>query len=92
MDKEESKDSKTCDCKDCNCGNCCCDNKWWHQKHHRFHRGHGGGSGFYFFGFIAALFYFLQHASTSSEYLWGIAKAIFWPALIVFKVFTMLHI
>jgi len=83
MDKDEVKDTKSCDCGDCK--------RMWHHHHH--HGGHGGScGGFYFFGFVAALFYFLQHASTSSEYLWGIGKAIVWPALVIFKVLVMLHI
>ena len=78
MDKEETeKEKKNCDCKDCDC----------HHHHHHYH-GEGGGA-LYFFGFFGALFYFLQHAVTANDYLWGILKAIVWPALAVFKLLTI---
>jgi len=81
MDKEETeKDKKSCDCKNCNC-------KDWH--HHHYHGGHGGGGAVYGLGVIGALFYFLQHAVTVSDYLWGILRAFFWPAFAVFKLLTI---
>jgi hypothetical protein len=82
MDKEEVK-------KDCNCeehGN------WKHKWHSRGHHGGGGSAGFFGFAFIGALFYFLQNAVTFNDYIWGIGKAIFWPALLVFKTLTLLAI
>jgi hypothetical protein len=82
MDKEDKEGTKTCDCKDC------C--KGWHHHHH--HGGHGGGGALYGLGIFGAGYYFLQHATTSTEYFWGILKALAWPALIVFKVFSMLHL
>jgi len=77
MDKEEKK-NKHCECEG-----------MWHHHHHHHHGGHGGGGALYGFGFIGALFYFLQHAVTVSDYLWGILKAIVWPALAVFKLLTI---
>lgn len=72
---------------------CCEDHGNWNHKWH--HRGHGGGGnsgGIYCFGLIGALFFFLQHAVTFNDYIWGIGKAIFWPALVVFKALTLLNI
>jgi hypothetical protein len=85
MDKEVTeKEKKNCDCEDCE------DWKHWHHHHHHHYRGGGGGGGaLYGFGFIGALFYFLQHAVTASDVLWGIGKAIVWPALAVFKLLTI---
>ena len=101
MDKEGTeKEGKQCDCKDCDCKNCDCKNcdckncdckGWRHHHHHRYHGG-GGGGGLYFFGFIGALFYFLQHAVTFKDYLWGILQSIAWPAYAVFKLLTILKI
>jgi hypothetical protein len=82
MDKEETeKENKHCEC---------CEDDWrhWRHHHHYWHRGHSGGA-LYTLGFFGALFYFLQHAVTASDFLWGILKAIVWPALAVFKLLTI---
>ena len=82
MDKEETeKDKKNCDCEDCR--------NWRHHHFHRHYHGGRGGGTLYFFGFFGALFYFLQHAVTASDFLWGVLKAIVWPALAVFKLLTI---
>jgi hypothetical protein len=48
--------------------------------------GKGGPSGaFYGLGFIGALFYFIQHATTFWGGVIGIFKAIFWPALVAYR-------
>lgn len=53
----------------------------------------GGDSGaIYGLGMIGALFYFLQDARGLEMVLWAIGKAIFWPAVLVHKVFTMLNL
>jgi hypothetical protein len=84
MDKDEKEmEKKNCDYKNCDC------NDWHHHHHHHFHHGGGGGGALYGFGFIGALFYFLQHAVTLQDYLWGILKSIVWPALAVFKLLTI---
>ena len=44
-----------------------------------------GGSAIYGLGFVGALIYFLQHATTIWMGILGIVKAIFWPALLVYK-------
>lgn len=51
----------------------------------------GAGSGaVYGLGFIGALIYFLQHATTLREGLLGILKAIVWPAILIYKVLETL--
>jgi hypothetical protein len=49
-------------------------------------------SAIYGFGVIGALIYFIQHAQTLWTGVLGIAEAIFWPAVLVYKVFEYLHI
>ncbi len=49
-------------------------------------------SGIYGFGLIGAAVYYLQHASTFWIGVIGIIKAVFWPAIVVYKVFDMLHL
>lgn len=49
-----------------------------------------GGGALYGIGTIGALIYYLQHATTFMMGILGIVKAIFWPAVIVYKVFQML--
>lgn len=51
--------------------------------------GHAGQSNsVYGLGFIGALIYFLSGATTFSDYIIGILKAMFWPAFIVYKLFS----
>ncbi len=61
-----------------------------------FHKNWKGGSGtssaVYGLGFIGALVYYIQHATSISSALLGIVKAIFWPALFVYKLIEMLKI
>jgi hypothetical protein len=49
-----------------------------------------GGDGVYGLGIIGAAVFYLQHAHTFMDGLIGIAKAIFWPALLVYKLIQML--
>lgn len=52
----------------------------------RHHHGHGAGGGaVYGLGLIGALVYFLQHATTLGDGIFGILKAIVWPALLVYQ-------
>ena len=64
------------------------------EVYHCHHGHHGGGESgaIYGLGMIGALFYFLQNAVGFWAIMLGIGKAIFWPALIVFKVLGMLGI
>lgn len=74
--------------KDCNCEG----HEWKHKWHGHGHSGGASCGGIYGFGLIGGLFYFLQHAVTFNDYMWGIGKAVFWPALVVFKALTLLQI
>lgn len=61
-----------------------------HQGHHSSCRHESGA--IYGLGVIGALFYFLQNATTFWAVLLGIAKAVFWPAFVVFRLLTLLQI
>lgn len=47
-------------------------------------------SAVYGLGFIGALVYFLQHASSFGDGLLGVLKAFVWPAFLVYKVLEYL--
>lgn len=56
---------------------------------------HGGGNGassgaIYGLGVVGALFYFLGQATSFGMVMLGIGKAIFWPAILMFKLLTYL--
>lgn len=51
-----------------------------------------GSGALYGIGMIGALIYYLQHATTFLAGLIGIAKAIFWPAVVVYRVFEILNL
>jgi len=53
---------------------------------------HGGGGAVYGLGFIGAAVYFIQHAANFSEGVFGVLRAIVWPALVIYKVIGLLHI
>jgi hypothetical protein len=46
--------------------------------------------GMYGFAFLGALFYFIQHATTFGDGVLGVIKAIFWPAVLIYKVLEFL--
>lgn len=46
----------------------------------------------YGLGFIGAVVYYLQHASTFGAGVLGFLKALVWPALLIYKVFDLLKI
>ena len=52
--------------------------------------GSGGGSAVYGIGFVGALIYFIQHATSFGDGLLGILKAIVWPGLLVYRVLELL--
>jgi len=75
--------------KDENKKNECCE---IHSKKCNCHGGHGGSGGaIYGLGVIGALFYFLKGAATFGAVVMGIGKSIFWPALMIFKLLTLLQ-
>lgn len=45
----------------------------------------GASGGIYFFAFIGAAIYFIQHATTFWGGVIGILKAIVWPAILIYK-------
>jgi hypothetical protein len=55
-------------------------------------RHHADSGAIYGMGFIGALIYFMQHATSFVTVLTGIIKAIFWPAVVIFKVLELLKL
>lgn len=49
-------------------------------------------SAIYGLAFIGALIYFIQHATSFWLGVLGILKAIFWPTLLIYKVFEFLKL
>lgn len=45
----------------------------------------GSGGALYFVGFIGALVYYMQAATSFAAVITGIFKALIWPAYIVYK-------
>lgn len=45
----------------------------------------GVSGGIYGMAFIGALIYYIQHATSLPDALFGIFKAIFWPAFLVYR-------
>jgi hypothetical protein len=68
----------------------CCKEKY-NIKNHYCHHG-GDSSAIYGLGVVGALFYFLKGATTFTLVMTGIGKAFFWPAFIIFRLLTDLHI
>jgi hypothetical protein len=50
-----------------------------------------GTGGFYGFGVIGSLFYFLPNAATFSAVIVGIIKSLFWPAVIIYELLEILN-
>lgn len=46
---------------------------------------HATGGGIYGLAFLGALIYYLQHAATFSEGVFGFLKALVWPAILAYK-------
>ncbi|OIO22051.1 hypothetical protein AUJ17_00835 [Candidatus Micrarchaeota archaeon CG1_02_47_40] len=68
-------------CKEGKCGQ-------WNVKEHA--RGCGSGGAFYGMGFLGALFYYLSTATSLWMGIIGVAKAIFWPAVLVYELMKFL--
>ncbi|MCD8485133.1 hypothetical protein LRY65_01700 [Candidatus Woesebacteria bacterium] len=51
-----------------------------------------GGDAVYGLGVVGALIYYLTHASSFIDGLWGIGKALFWPAFLMYKLLEMWQI
>jgi len=48
------------------------------------------GDAVYGLGFIGAAIYYIQHATSFGDGLFGVIKALVWPALVVFKLLGFL--
>lgn len=59
----------------------CCSNKNWNT----------GNGAVYGMGFIGALIYFIQHATTFWEGVIGVFKAIFWPGFLIYRLLELLR-
>jgi len=60
-------------------------------KGHHHNYGCNNSGAIYGLGVIGALFYFLQSATSFSLVMIGIGKAVFWPAILMFKILTLLQ-
>jgi hypothetical protein len=47
------------------------------------------GGGIYFLGFLGALVYYIQVATTFGQGVVGFLKALVWPAFLIFKLLGM---
>ena len=67
----------------------CCEGVGYNKK--KWHH-HGGGmfGGIYGLAFIGAAIYYVQQATTFGGGVVGILKALVWPAMLIYKVFTLL--
>lgn len=88
-DKNMKKDHESVDCcqEQINCKGHGCH----HVRDVGCSRG-GSSNAIYGLGVVGALFYFLKGASTFGLVMTGIGKAIFWPAILMFKLLTYLNI
>ena len=66
-----------------------CKNKSKCKHHHCC--GGSNASPIYCLSVIGALFYFLQNTNSFGEVIMGIGKAIFWPAMLMYKLLTYLQ-
>jgi len=57
--------------------------------HH--HGGADGSGAVYVFGLVGAAVYYLQHVTTFWQGVMAILRALVWPALLIYKIFGMLH-
>jgi len=62
------------------------------KKRGYHHSGGFMGGGFYFLSFIGAAIYYLQNSSGFWMGVLAILKALVWPAMLIYKVFTLLQI
>ena len=60
------------------------------EKWHRNYQG-GMGGGFYGLGFLAAAVYYIQHAGTFWMGVLGVLKALVWPAMLIYEIFSKLN-
>ena len=64
----------------------------WHQQKTKTVVKHGGAGGFWFMGFVGALFYYLHvHSGTFWLVILAVVKAVVWPALLVYHLLVFLQ-
>ncbi len=63
------------------------------EKQQRSYTQIGSSSGaIYGLGVLGVAWYYLQHAASFWIGVIGVIKAIFWPALLLYRVFSILHL
>jgi len=63
----------------------------WKARRSRRARPANGGGAVYGLGMIGAVVYFFQSAESGRDYVLALPRAIFWPALLVYKVLKNLY-
>jgi hypothetical protein len=63
----------------------------WKTRRPRQDGAGAGGGAVYGLGMIGAVAYFLESAESGRDYALAAPKAIFWPALLVYKLFKNLY-
>ena len=63
---------------------------WGKCPPHSWHREHGLGGGFYGLAMIGVAVYYVQQVDGFWPAILGILKAIVWPAMLMYEVFTRL--
>ena len=63
----------------------------WKARGSRQDAASNGGGAVYGLGMIGAVAYFFQSAESGRDYALAVPKAVFWPALLVFKLFKQLY-
>ncbi len=65
----------------------------WHKSKHQTVIKNGGSSSVWFLGFVGSLFYFLHvHSGTVWLVILAIVKSLVWPAILVYNLYTYLHL
>lgn len=78
-----------------------CEEKWEKKFEKKFenwgkcgkwqkHPGGFMGGGFYFLAFIGAAVYYIQQSTSFGMGILGLLQALVWPAMLIYKVFTLL--
>lgn len=60
------------------------------MKNKKKYVGHGAGGAVYGLGFLGSLVYFIQHATSFGGVLFGVLKALLWPAFLLYKIAELL--
>ena len=62
------------------------------EKEDKTMKNHAGSGAIYGLGVIGALLYFIQHATSFLDGIVGVIQAVFWPAVVLYKVLEMLNL